>query len=113
MPWYETVLIFAVIPLVIVLLFALATLIPGRGKDRTRYRPGQPWDHEPVWYEPHPDVPGVHGGHGDDDAADHGSADGHGRRALGATAAALAIGQRAHEAPAAPRTAAGGARGTW
>ncbi|OMQ13882.1 hypothetical protein A7K94_0220505, partial [Modestobacter sp. VKM Ac-2676] len=82
MPWYETVLIFAVIPLVIVLLFALATLIPGRGKDRTRYRPGQPWEHEPVWYEPHPGRPRrPRWATGDDDPADHGSGGGdHGRR---------------------------------
>ncbi|MGY1857966.1 aa3-type cytochrome oxidase subunit CtaJ [Modestobacter sp. SYSU DS0290] len=113
MPWYETVLIYGVIPLVVVLLFALATLIPGRSKDRTRYKPGQPWAHQPVWYEPHPDVPGVPGGHGDDDPADHGSSGDHGRRGLGATAAALAIGQHPHEDATSHRTAAGGARGTW
>ncbi|MGY2078537.1 aa3-type cytochrome oxidase subunit CtaJ [Modestobacter sp. SYSU DS0657] len=113
MPWYETVLIYAAIPLVVYLLFWAVTTLPGRGKDRTRYKPGQPWDHEPVWYEPHPDVPGVHGGHGDDDQADHGSAGDHGRRGLGATAAALAIGQHPHETPVPQRTAAGGARGTW
>ncbi len=103
----ETVLIYGVIPLAVFLAFAVATLVPGRGKEKTSYRPGQPWEHEPVWYEPHPEAAGVHGG-GHEDV--HG--DGH-RPGLGATAAALAIGERPHE-PAAPRrTAAGGARGTW
>ena len=107
----ETVLIYGVIPLVVFLAFADLTLVPGRGKDKTRYRPGQAWEHEPVWYEPHPEAPGVHGGgHGDEhgDGAPLGS-----RPGLGATAAALTIGEHPH-APAAPRrTAAGGARGTW
>ncbi len=26
---------------------------PG-GRKRPRYKPGQPWEHAPVWYEPHP-----------------------------------------------------------
>jgi hypothetical protein len=105
----ETVLVYGVIPLVVFLAFAAATLIPGRGKDKTHYRPGQPWPHEPVWYEPHPDAAGVHGGGHEDDHA----AIGAGRPGLGATALALTIGEQPHE-PAAPRrTAAGGARGTW
>jgi hypothetical protein len=109
MPWYETVLIYGVIPLAVFLLLAVATLLPGRGKDRTRYRPGQPWEHETVWYEPHPGVPGVpggHGGHGDDHGDSHGPG-------LGATAAALTIGEHPRETDAHRRTAAGGARGTW
>ena len=105
MPVIETVLIYGVIPLAVFLLLAAATLIPGRGKDQTRYRPGQPWDHDPVWYEPHPDVVG---GHGDDH-----SEDGHHAPGLGATAAALTIGEHPHETDAHRRTAAGGARGTW
>jgi hypothetical protein len=115
MPWIETVLIYGAIPLAVFLLFAVLTLLPGHGKDKTRYRPGQPWDHAPVWYEPHPDTAGVHGGgHGDG----HGDGDaGHGRLGVGATAAALAIGEHPHQADpdsAGPRrTAAGGARGTW
>jgi hypothetical protein len=87
---------------------AVLTLLPGRGKERTKYRPGQPWTAQPVWYEPHP---GAGGGHGED-----ASADGHHTPSLGATAAALTIGERPHEpssADAPRRTAAGGARGTW
>ena len=107
MPVIETVLIYGVIPLVVFLLLAVATLLPGRGKDQTRYRPGQPWEHDPVWYEPHPDLVGGHGDESHDDD--------HQRPRLGATAAALAIGQHPHAPePEAPRrSAAGGARGTW
>ena len=102
----ETVLIYGVIPLAVFLLLAAATLLPGRGKDQTKYRPGQPWDHDPVWYEPHPDLVG---GHGDEHADDHHTP------GLGATAAALAIGEHPHaREPEVPRrSAAGGARGTW
>jgi hypothetical protein len=115
MPVLETVLIYVGIPLLIVLLFAAATLIPGRGKGNTRYRPGQPWEHEAVWYEPHPGTPGLPVlGDRHDDHDDHS-----GRLALtagvGATAAALALGEHphTHEADAPRRSAAGGARGTW
>lgn len=106
----ETVLIYGVVPLAIVLLFAAATLFPGRSKDRTKYRPGQPWPHDAVWYEPHPDVPGVVGGHAEDAPGA-----GHAAPRVGATASALAIGQRPYvpESDTVRRTAAGGARGTW
>jgi hypothetical protein len=112
MPVIETVLIYGVIPLAVFLVFAVLTLLPGRGKDKTSYRPGQPWEHEPEWYAPHPDAAGVHGGgHGEPD---------HHRPSLGETAAALTIGERPHpyqpdsaESEGPRRTAAGGARGTW
>ena len=108
----ETVLVYGAIPLVVFLAFVVLTLVPGRGKEKTRYRPGQPWEHEPVWYEPHPEAAGVHGGaHGD--AHGDGAAAGSGRPGLGATALALTIGEQPHTAPAPRRTAAGGARGTW
>jgi hypothetical protein len=44
-----------------VLLFAALTLRPGRS--RPRWKSGQAWEHEPVWFEPHPDHPteGEHG----------------------------------------------------
>ncbi|HEV7871272.1 MAG TPA: hypothetical protein VGO95_08465 [Modestobacter sp.] len=110
MPVIETVLIYGVIPLAVFVLLAILTLLPGRGKDRTKYRPGQPWTEAPVWFEPHPGTSGV-AGHGDDA---HGDA--HHAPGLGATAAALTIGEHPHNShePDAPRrTAAGGARGTW
>ena len=104
----ETVLIYGVIPLAVFVLLAVLTLLPGRGKERTKYRPGQPWNAAPIWYEPHPDTTGGHGAESHDD--------GHSAPRLGATVAALAIGERPHQpngADAPRRTAAGGARGTW
>jgi hypothetical protein len=56
----EVLLLLVGIPLAVVVVLALLTL-PG-GRKRTRYKPGQPWDHAPVWYEPHPE--GGSGGHG-------------------------------------------------
>ena len=49
----ETVIIFVGIPLAFVLLLALLIFLPG-GHKRNRYKSGQPWEHAPVWYEPHP-----------------------------------------------------------
>jgi hypothetical protein len=80
----ETILVFAGIPLAIILLLALLIFVPG-GRKRVRYKSGQPWNHAPIWYEPHPDNPGIgHGSH-----------------------AALPA---AHSTTAGPL---GGARGTW
>jgi hypothetical protein len=117
LPWYETVLIYAGIPLLLLLVLAAWTLLPHRDRGKTIYKPGQPWQHDAVWYEPHPDAAGVHGaGEGSGHGAGHGELE-----HPGAVAAALAIGERPHElgtedelATAGPRrTAAGGARGTW
>lgn len=83
----ETILVFAGGPLIIILVLALLTIAPGVRNRRPRYKPGQPWDHAPVWYEPHPDAAAHGGGHGD----------GH---------AAITAGAK----PAGP---IGGARGTW
>jgi hypothetical protein len=88
----ETILVFAGIPLAVVVLLALLTFLPG-GRKHSRYKSGQPWDHAPIWYEPHPEGPAV--GHGET------SSDGsHGTPAA-----------------AAPRPVnagpLGGARGTW
>ena len=57
----EVLLVLVGIPLAVIVVLALLTL-PG-GRKRTRYKPGQPWDHAPVWYEPHPEG-GSSGGHG-------------------------------------------------
>ncbi len=131
----ETILVFAVAPLAVVLVLALVTIGPGVRNRRPRYKPGQPWNHEPVWYEPHPGSSGQGGGHGDETRAigssiypeRHGAAaeathavsggthagDGAGPRALtGGSSAGATAG-----ATVAPRPAAagplGGARGTW
>ena len=110
----ETILVFVGIPLAVVLLLALLIYLPG-GRKRTRYKPGQPWDHAPVWYEPHPEhapapghgTPGHEGqtkaigssvyGEPTDEHATHGSS--------GSSAAAAP-----RAVPAGPL---GGARGTW
>jgi len=82
----ETILVYAAIPLAIIAVMALLIFVPG-GRKRTRYKSGQPWEHEPIWYEPHPDGPAGHGAH-----------------------AAIEAGADAHASAAGPR---GGARGTW
>lgn len=45
----ETVLVFALIPLMILGGLALLTLWPKSAR-RPRYRPGQRWEHPPVWW---------------------------------------------------------------
>jgi hypothetical protein len=82
----ETILVFAGVPLAIVALLALLIFLPG-GRKRTRYKSGQPWEHAPIWYEPHPDGPAG-------DLAAH---------------AAVTAGS-AHATTGGPL---GGARGTW
>jgi hypothetical protein len=49
----ETLLVFVGAPLAVVVLLALLIFLPG-GRKRPRWKSGQPWDHEPIWYEPHP-----------------------------------------------------------
>jgi hypothetical protein len=108
----ETVLVFVGVPLVIVLVMAALIFLPGGSHRRARYRPGQPWEHEPIWYEPHPEQ----------SAAGHG--DGHGAEGTAIASSvypehrALPAGSGAGAstaAAAAARTAGplGGARGTW
>jgi hypothetical protein len=110
----ETILVFVAAPLAFVLLVALLIFLPG-GRKRPRYKPGQPWEHPPVWFEPHPE-------HGP--AAGHGTPGHEGQtKAIGssvygeATDAHASHGSAAdHGAPAHRPVAAGplgGARGTW
>jgi hypothetical protein len=113
----ETLLVFVGAPLAVVVLLALLIFLPG-GRGRTRYKSGQPWEHAPVWYEPHPEHGPPAGGH----------ADGHGEtRAIGSSmygepTGGDGHGRSAHDAhgatSAAPRPVVsagplGGARGTW
>ena len=77
----ETLLVYAVAPLALIAVLALLTLVPGRPK-RLRYKPGQPWEHEPAWYEPHP-VGG--GGHGPTEAPGPAGVPGDGTTALGSS----------------------------
>jgi hypothetical protein len=84
----ETILVFVGAPLAVIVLLALLIFLPG-GRKRSRYKSGQPWEHAPIWYEPHPDGPaaGHHGSH-----------------------AALEAGSAVHRTTGGPL---GGARGTW
>ena len=106
----ETVLVYVVIPLGIVALIVLLNMSGARR--RPRYRPGQPWNHPAVWFEPHPERP----------AAEHGGGHGAGHRELEAGHGGHAAIERAGSGPVlAEGTAAarnpggplGGARGTW
>jgi hypothetical protein len=56
----ETLLVYVGGPLAVVVLLALLTYLPGARKRRARYKPGQPWEHEPIWWEPHA-ASGEHG----------------------------------------------------
>ena len=79
----ETILIYAVIPAVVLLvLFALTALRPTGGRS-ARYRVGDDWNHEPLWWIGNPKGTGL-----PEPTVD----------AVGTTAI---------------RTARGGARGTW
>jgi hypothetical protein len=102
-----TLLIYLVIPLAIVLVLAALVFLPG-GRRRPRWKSGQPWNHEPVWYEPHPEASGGHG-------EGHGEEHGEGSAALesGGSHAALTSGAETAAAPAASAGPLGGARGTW
>ena len=79
----ETILIYGVIPVVVLaLLFAAAMLRPS-GRKAARYRVGDDWPHEPLWWIGNPKGTGQ-----SEPTVD----------AIGTTAT---------------RTARGGARGTW
>ncbi|MGY1673265.1 aa3-type cytochrome oxidase subunit CtaJ [Geodermatophilus sp. SYSU D00710] len=137
----ETLLVFVAAPLAVYLLLWALTYLPGgRRRAGVRYKPGQPWDHEPVWYEPQPKNAPTHAaGHGDTQAvgsslygepAAIGSGDGHGpaggATAHGATAHVATahgpnhgatVGSHVIASDSAPVPSAGGplggARGTW
>lgn len=134
----ETILVFAGAPLAVVLLVALLTMGSAARNRRPRYKPGQPWHHAPVWYEPHPGATGHGSDHGDetaaigssvygerhgaDAAATHAVSGGSSTHALdgGSSTHALgggssAVGATAASAARAPQPAGplGGARGTW
>lgn len=52
---WEIVIILGGIPLAILLLIGLVTLGP-QLRRTARYRPGQDWDHPPVWWTARPEV---------------------------------------------------------
>ena len=110
----EILLLLVGLPLAVIAVLALLTLRGGR--KRLRYKPGQPWDHAPVWYEPHPE-------HGP--AAAHGTPGHDGQtKAIGSsvygepTDSSHGSADHTHATtPSAPRAVSagplGGARGTW
>jgi len=110
----ETILVFAGVPLAIILLLAALIFLPG-GRRRTRYKSGQPWEHAPVWYEPHPEH-GPAAGHGN---PGHGETKAIGSSLYGEPTGDGHAGSSVHGAhaaaprPAVPAGPLGGARGTW
>jgi hypothetical protein len=103
----ETLLVYAGIPLGIVVVIVLLNLRGARR--RARYRPGQPWSYPPVWYEPHPLHP----------AAQHGSGQGElevghsGHADVDRAGAGPVLGSGAGQPSGHPGGPLGGARGTW
>lgn len=83
MPVVQTVLIYVLIPAAIYGVIALLTLWP-RSARTPRYRPGQPWTYDPVWWS-----------------------------ATGVVDTRVHAPQESTPAPATERTAHGGARGNW
>ncbi len=113
----ETLLVFAGAPLAVIGLLAALIFLPAARSKRPRYKPGQPWDHAPVWFEPHPV-----GGAGGEHAGGHGAAvHGDDTLAIGSSVYGEPTGGH-HEShgsssaaprPAVPAGPLGGARGTW
>ncbi len=53
----NTFLVYAVIPLGIILVIGSLAFTGGdRGQRRSRYRPGRPYDFEPVWFLSSPEI---------------------------------------------------------
>ena len=93
----ESILVFAGVPLLIILVMAALIFLPG-GRKRPRYKSGQAWDHAPIWWEPHPER---------SEAAGHGET-----LAIGSSVYGEPIGDGGAHAPVSAGPL-GGARGTW
>ncbi|TAM91298.1 MAG: hypothetical protein EPN43_04575 [Jatrophihabitans sp.] len=52
----ETALVFAGIPLVVIILVVLGVYGKALLHQPNRYRPGRPWNFAPAWYVPHPEA---------------------------------------------------------
>lgn len=52
---WETVLVFAVLPIGGLVILGLLVFGPGASR-APRYRVGRSWDHDPVWYVARPDI---------------------------------------------------------
>ena len=115
----ETLLVYVGAPLLVVIVLAALTYLPGARK-KSRWKSGSSWDHEPVWYEPHPEHPEADA-HG---APAFGAAvSGSGTQAIGSSlygeptdgdgSHAESAGATAASTPAVTAGPLGGARGTW
>ena len=105
----ETLLVFVGAPLAIIAVLAMLVYLPGGRNRRPRYKPGQPWEHAPIWYEPHPEHAPV-AGHGGETLAIGSSVYGEHH---GADAAAGSDSHGAMTARGVNAGPLGGARGTW
>ncbi|MFI6030475.1 aa3-type cytochrome oxidase subunit CtaJ [Amycolatopsis magusensis] len=65
----ETLLVFAAAPLAIYLVVSLWTL-RSKFAGAPRYRPGQPWEHAPIWWSANPEGTGRRAHAGADEAGD-------------------------------------------
>ena len=103
----ETLLVYVGIPLALILIIVLLNLRGARR--RARYRPGQPWNHPDLWYEPHPEGAPAHGGgHGQLEVGHSGQA------AIERAGAGPVLGSgTGAEQSRVPGGPLGGARGTW
>jgi hypothetical protein len=70
----QTLAVFVGIPLLIYVVIGVCTLLPGRGKKRARYRPGQAWEYPAHWWAG--DEPVVAAGAGEARGANGGGAHG-------------------------------------
>jgi hypothetical protein len=105
----ETLLVFVGIPALITGVLAALVLAPGMVR-APRYRPGEPWEHEPVWYLPRPEhlaTPSAGSGY----AALEGGRPTPALTAAAATAARAELGVTDTGVPA--QTARGGVHDTW
>lgn len=98
----QTVLVYAVIPAVVIIIFAALTMWP-KTRKTARYRSGEDWEHDPVWWSANP---GGAPGHALGDGADN---------ALGAHAlGAHGLGSSTQSSVGTVTdVVGGGARGTW
>lgn len=54
----ETVLVYAGIPVGVLLIVAAVVLVPTAVRSGSRYRPGRPWGHAAAWWLPDPEAVG-------------------------------------------------------
>ena len=47
---FQTLALFVGVPLLIYVLLALFSMVPGRSRKRPKYQPGEPWDYPAQWW---------------------------------------------------------------